>query len=309
MSAVASPSEAGHRRGWPASLGNRTEIEVLVDDQAEEIEGLRAALKAAESRLTVLEQRISGVPSPEQLARVGSELDATPFLDIPGDLRVINRSGRPAIGFTATTLRTGADYVDFERVFRGSTERIASLLAGYIPLLRGREPILDLGCGRGEVLDLCRDAGIASRGVDLNPDMVQCARSHAHEVTCADALSYLASLEDQSLGAVISIQVIEHLLPETIPAICKEAARVLRPGGIFVAETINPHSIQGLKTFSVDLTHRHPIFPEVLTLTALISGFDEGIVVFPHGTGQLERDRRYCTEYALVAQTAAAKGA
>jgi len=309
----------GPRRGGPAPLKNnqhwmepdnagRDNTERDNAERDEAIARLSATLAKTESRLLALEHFMRVSPSPECLSRVVGELDATPFVDIPGNLHTTNVSGLPAIGFKAGTFGSGADYVDFERAFRGSEERIAGLLARYVPLLAGRDPVLDLGSGRGEVLDLCRDAGITAYGVDIDPDMVEHSRSKGHDVVEGDAIEYLQSLDSGVLGAIVSIQVVEHIAPEEIQSLFREIVRVLRPGGLLIAETINPHSLQAMKTFWVDLTHRHPLFPEVLTVAAGIAGFDEAIVVFPHGTGYLERDRRICTEYALVAQTAAARG-
>ena len=256
--------------------------------------------------MSLLEQMLNRLPSPEMLSRVVGELDATPFVDIAGSLRTTNRSGLPAIGYGRGSFAQsdGQNYVAFEKAFRGSEERIAQLLEIYVPIFVGRAPVLDIGCGRGELLDLLAASGVAARGVDNDAGMVAQARAKGHDVEESDALVHLRSLPDASLGAVVSIQTVEHIAPELIQGLFCEAARALRPGGVMVVETINPHSIQAMKTFWIDLTHRHPLFPEVLTVAAGIAGFAEAIVVFPHGLNNLERDRRICTEYALVAQVA-----
>jgi hypothetical protein len=80
------------------------------------------------------------------------------------------------------------------------------------------------------------------------------------------------------------------------------ARRALRPGGLFVAETVNPHSVKAFKTFWVDPTHRAPIFPEVASTLALIHGFSDAEIVYPRGSGADENDRIEQTEYALVAR-------
>jgi hypothetical protein len=76
--------------------------------------------------------------------------------------------------------------------------------------------------------------------------------------------------------------------------------------GILIAETVNPHSLEALKSFWVDLTHRHPIFPEVATALCWLRGFESAVIVFPHGSGDLEADRRTQGEYAVVARKSGA---
>ena len=151
----------------------------------------------------------------------------------------------------------------FEDVFRGPEERVRELLEPYVELLRGHEPVLDLGCGRGELLELLAEAGIEASGVDVDQGMVERSRAKGLAVEQADAVSYLEAQPEGSLGAVVAIHVIEHLAYEELQRLLELARRALRPGGLFVAETVNPHSVQAFKTFWVDPTHRAPIFPEV----------------------------------------------
>jgi SAM-dependent methyltransferase/glycosyltransferase involved in cell wall biosynthesis len=196
------------------------------------------------------------------------------------------------------TATTGAEYRSFEDVFRGPEERIRELLVPYVDLLRGHEPVLDVGCGRGELLDLLRDAGIRAIGVDLDTGMVERAREKGHEVERGDAVEYLDQNEG-TFGAIAAIHVIEHLPYESLLRFLELARRRLAPGGVFVAETVNPHSLQAFKTFYTDLTHRAPIFPEVAAALARIQGFESVEIRFPRGSG--DDDLRRQTEYALVA--------
>jgi glycosyltransferase involved in cell wall biosynthesis/2-polyprenyl-3-methyl-5-hydroxy-6-metoxy-1,4-benzoquinol methylase len=212
---------------------------------------------------------------------------------------------RPYAAEAAAT--TGAEYRSFEDVFRGPEERIRELLAPYVEMLRGHEPVLDVGCGRGELLDLLRDSGIRALGVDLDPGMVERAREKGHDVERADAVEYLER-HDGPFGAIAAIHVIEHLPYESLLRFFELARRRLTPGGVFVAETVNPHSLQAFKTFWTDLTHRAPIFPEVAAALAGIQGFADVSIVFPRGTGDADADRRGQTEYALVATAPASSG-
>jgi SAM-dependent methyltransferase len=192
-------------------------------------------------------------------------------------------------------------YADFEDVFRGPEERVRELLQPYVELLRGHEPVLDVGCGRGELLQLLAEAGVEARGVDIDPGMVERCRNKGLRVEQADAVSYLHELPAGALGAVIAVQVIEHLSYEDLQRLFEHSRRALAPGGMLVVETINPHSLPAFKTFWVDPTHRGPIFPEVAQALAVIHGFGEARILYPHGSGDAEGDRIEQTEYALVA--------
>jgi SAM-dependent methyltransferase len=207
---------------------------------------------------------------------------------------------RPYVAETARAQRSSA-YVDFEDVFRGPEDRIRELLEPYVELLRGHAPVLDVGCGRGELLQLLGEAEIEASGIDIDPGMVERSRAKGLPVEQADAVSYLDELPEGSLGAVIAVQVIEHLPYEDLQRLFELSRRALAPGGLLVAETINPHSLPAFKTFWVDPTHRAPIFPEVAHALALIHGFAEARILYPHGSGDAETDRVEETEYAVVA--------
>ena len=155
------------------------------------------------------------------------------------------------------------EYVTFENRHRGSEEAIKWKQKNYLPYFQDRKPILDIGCGRGEFLELLKEAGIPASGVDTNLEMVKHCRSKGLEASPGDGLTYLKGLSDQSLGGIFLAQVIEHLDPETLRELVRVSFAKLRPGGILLAETINP---QCLSTFSsafyLDLSHKNPIHPE-----------------------------------------------
>jgi glycosyltransferase involved in cell wall biosynthesis/SAM-dependent methyltransferase len=204
----------------------------------------------------------------------------------------------------AAAAEAGQDsaYASFEDVFRGPEQRVRELLEPYVELLAGHAPVLDVGCGRGELLSLLGEAGIEARGVDSDEGMVARARRSGLEVEHGDGIAYLEGLEPASLGAVTAIHVVEHLPYEALERLFAAARAALRPGGLLVAETINPHSLSAFKTFWVDPTHRGPVFPEVARTLALIHGFGSAEIIHPRGSGDAERDRREATEYALVAR-------
>ncbi len=195
------------------------------------------------------------------------------------------------------------DYREFEELFRGSEEFIAERQRRYLDVIGDCAPAVDVGCGRGEFLDVLSSAGIEATGVDSDAGMVARCRAKGHEATVlGDGVEYLESLEDGSLGLVFSAQVVEHMPPETLRRFLTVAARKLRPGGLLIAETVNPHSAAALKAFWVDVTHQHPLFPETMLALTRIAGFAAAYVFHPNGDGDVERDRYVTGEYAVVAR-------
>jgi len=192
-------------------------------------------------------------------------------------------------------------YRRFEDLFRGSEAAITARQRLYVPLLREHAPVLDVGCGRGELLELLREAGIEARGVDTDPGMITVCERKGLDVAQQDGLTALDAAADDTLGAVVSLQVIEHLPYEAFHRLFALAAQKLRRGGLFVAETVNPHSQVALKHFWLDLTHEQPVFPEVALAGAGTAGFREAYIFYPGGTGDAEADRTRVGDYALVA--------
>jgi glycosyltransferase involved in cell wall biosynthesis/SAM-dependent methyltransferase len=251
---------------------------------------LRAAVEGLRDRL-------------EPALRLADEARALPYMsDSPFELRDHPVGGRVSGYFGGGAPSSAEGYRDFEEIFRGPEEMIRDRQRPYLELLAGREPVLDAGCGRGEFLDLLREAGFDYEGVDADPDMVRRCHAKGHErVRNADLNAYLDSLAPASLGAIFSAQVIEHLSYRELRRFLALAREKLLPGGMFIAETVNPHSPQALKTFWVDLTHQHPIFPEVALELCRISGYASAFVFHPVGSGDVEVDRYRCGEYAVVA--------
>ncbi|MGO9872541.1 MAG: class I SAM-dependent methyltransferase [Acidimicrobiia bacterium] len=171
----------------------------------------------------------------------------------------------------------------------------------YLDLLDARGPVVDLGCGTGEMLEFFAAAGIDARGVDLDEAMVDRARSVGLDVHHDDALDYLMKQADASFGAIFSAGFIEHLPASRLAELMEIARGKLRPNGVFIAETANPHSSGALKAFWHDPTTQHPLFPESLLALCRLAGFETARIVFPTGGDDLATDFRTCGEYALVA--------
>ena len=172
-------------------------------------------------------------------------------------------------------------YVAFEDQFRGSRDAIRTGQESYLPLFQGRQDVLDIGCGRGEFLDLLAARGIPARGIDLNPEMVEVCTARGLQVVGADAVGYLETLDDGTLGGIFSAQVVEHLQPAYLLRFLELAYHKLAPGGRLVLETLNPACwVAFFDSYIRDITHVWPLHPDTLKYLVTASGFPEVDVEF-----------------------------
>jgi SAM-dependent methyltransferase len=253
------------------------------------------AARDADAAVTSAERAI------EAIEPVVADLRALPYIE-GSPFESFDSPVGEVVGFRSrASMRGGdSDYVAFEEIFRGSAARVAESQRPYLELLRDHEPVLDIGCGRGELLALLAEEGIATAGVDSDAGMVERCRALGLDATLGDANEHLEGLKDGALGTVFSAQVIEHLPYDELRRMLALALRKLKPGGLLIAETVNPHRISSLKTFWVDLTHQHPIFPEVALALCAIAGFEQAYVFAP-GFDSFERARFESPAYAVVA--------
>jgi 2-polyprenyl-3-methyl-5-hydroxy-6-metoxy-1,4-benzoquinol methylase len=168
------------------------------------------------------------------------------------------------------------DYFGFEERFRGSEEDIKDRQRVYIEYFREVEQVLDIGCGRGEFLELLKEAGINARGVDLDLDMVLYCQEKGLDVVKEDAFAYLESVPDEALGGLFAAQVVEHLEPTCLVELVHLCQRKLRPGGILIFETPNPVCLTVFaRSFYMDFTHIKPIHPEAMKFLFESAGFQD----------------------------------
>ncbi|MGZ4393286.1 MAG: class I SAM-dependent methyltransferase [Gaiellaceae bacterium] len=226
----------------------------LVDALSERADASAAARGQAERLVRELEER---------LARLERRAPAAGGTSMP-----VTVAAQPAAASVP-------DYFAFESRMRGSVDSIRDRQRLYVDVLRDAAPVLDVGCGRGELLGLLREAGVEARGIDADSDMVAYARGDGLDVEQADLVEYLQAAADASLGAIFMGQVVEHLPAPTLVQTFQLAAAKLRPGGVLIAETINPLSPIALRNYFADLTHAQPLVPETLELLARQSGFAE----------------------------------
>ena len=174
-----------------------------------------------------------------------------------------------------------ATYVGFEDRFRGSQSEIRRRVEDYLPLLASASDIVDVGCGRGELLDLLKQRRIAARGVDTNAAMVELCRARGLEVESGDAITYLQRQADGSIGGLVAIQVVEHFDPVYLARFLEAAYHKMRPGAPLILETINPACWMAFfETYIRDLTHQRPLHPDTLKYLVQASGFQHVAVQF-----------------------------
>ncbi|MBA3734292.1 MAG: class I SAM-dependent methyltransferase [Actinobacteria bacterium] len=232
----------------------------LVDALSERADSASAAREQAEQLVRELQERLERLERRAPLGGGASPVPAT----------VAAQPAAAAI----------PDYFAFESRMRGSTDSIRERQRRYVEDLRDAAPVLDIGCGRGELLGLLREAGVEARGIDADSDMAAYARGDGLEVEQADLLEYLGRTADGSLGGIFMGQVVEHLPGPTLAESLRLAAAKLRPGGVLIAETINPLSPIALRNYFADLTHAQPLVPETLELLARQAGFADTEIRF-----------------------------
>jgi len=287
------------------------ELDVLFRDHVVDTQAQLRRLGAQVERVARMESVFGpgglGSASGEDVARVLEGARARPASTHPA-ISYVDESGRRGLGFRDAHLDT-TGYRGFEDIFRGPEEDVRQAQERYVDLLRDREWVLDLGCGRGELLDVLRDAGTRGKGVDMDETMVARCREKGHDVELADAATALRGYEDGTIPAVFAAQVVEHLSAQQLAELLSLSAAKLAPGGVAIFETVNPHNPAALKAFWTDTTHHHPMFPEVLLAHCRLAGFASGDVRFPNETGNFDTDVYANRDYAVVARVAGASRA
>jgi SAM-dependent methyltransferase len=219
-------------------------------------------------------------------------------------------SSRPEPASAAVSDRDALVYLGFEDRFRGSTGTIRARLEAYLPIFAGAHDVVDIGCGRGELLELLRDRGVGARGIDTNQAMVDECRAHGLAVDQADALSFLDLQADASLGGLAAIQVVEHFEPAYLARVLALAYQKMRPGAPLVLETINAACWMAFfETYLRDLTHARPLHPDTLRYLVQATGFTSVNVEYRQPVTDADRLDRIATlpdgDAAAVALAAA----
>jgi len=173
------------------------------------------------------------------------------------------------------------DYLHFENRFRGSMKDIKERQKPYLPYFIGKQNVLDIGCGRGEFVELLLENSVSCLGIDLNRDMVEFCQDRGLPVQYGDAIEYLKSVEDNHLGGIFMGQVIEHMEFSQILQLVELAYKKLQHGSYLIMESPNPLSLSiYYQTFYVDPTHVKPVHPYTIKYLVEVYGFRESELVY-----------------------------
>lgn len=269
-----------------------------------------ANVRATRHRLTALAQEVHQLR--QQASTQGRELrDLREWANVMHEeastlrrsLRMIERALETTTGDSATQVAGGAAvrvaerganafamgtfYIELEDRFRGAAESIRDRLRPHLerlrPALEGPQSIgrsVDIGCGRGEWLQVLGDAGFRGEGVDTDAAMVEACRARGVFATRADGVAWLRGQAEGSLDLVTAFHVIEHLEFARLVALFDAALRALRTGGAMIAETPNPENVLvGSCNFYLDPTHRNPLPPALVEFVARQRGFARAEIV------------------------------
>ena len=196
---------------------------------------------------------------------------------IAGTTPAASPAALPSEGFTEF------DYVKFADRFRGTEDYVRNGQRFYLPHFEKCTSVLDIGCGRGEFLEVMREANIPARGIDLDTASVEMCRAKGLQADVADLFIELAETTGTPFDGIFAGQIVEHLPPEQLPRMVKLCAARLKPGGVLILETPNPECLAIFAThFFIDPTHTRPIPPALLAFY-----FEE------FGLGAIEVHRRF----------------
>jgi O-antigen chain-terminating methyltransferase len=258
-----------HAAETSASLGG---FEQHLKDQAD----LPQKISNIEERNTIESAFVKG-----ELSEYGSLFRRLLGDDLKEGTPARGKGRRPNGPEAKATRRFDSFYLSFENRFRGSREEIKKRVSFYLPFLQkaragaSARPILDLGCGRGEWLELLKDHKLKGRGVDMNSTMTAHCQARGLTVLQGDAIEFLRTLRSNSQGGITGFHIIEHLPFETVMELFRESRRVLKPGGIAIFESPNCKNLTvGACNFYVDPTHRNPVFPETAEFMLASHGFE-----------------------------------
>ena len=265
---------------WESMVAREQRFDAKVSSLSAAHEELRTMVGVAQQASLAMKRELDRIST--SATNPGAPVGPT-FPPSP-ELRRTGRSGVPESAATVAAFTPALDaykYVGFEDQFRGSPDVIRVRQESYLPYFEGASDVLDVGCGRGEFLDLLASRRINARGLDLNHEMVEVCRARGLDVAEEDVVSYLERVDDGALGGLFAAQVVEHLQPSYLLRFLELAYHKLRPGAPIVLETLNPACwVAFFDSFIRDITHVWPLHPETLRYLVLASGFSRADVVF-----------------------------
>ena len=226
-----------------------------------------------------------------------SQVRAKPYSTSSIEIRS-SRDGRSTIGYEASN---GGNYVDFIENFRPTFSELLSRLTYATAWLPNTGNAVDLGAGRGEMVEVMREHGLAAYGIDSDLSVVAAAKNRDIDVRHQEIDNFLNSESQSTLDVITAIQVVEHVETLTLENWFGKIQKMLKPGGVFIAETPNPHAIDAFKAFWIDTTHVRPYYPESLLHMAQAAGFVSAEIWVEGREDSIDERLGYAGSYTLIA--------
>jgi O-antigen chain-terminating methyltransferase len=174
----------------------------------------------------------------------------------------------------ATAAPPDIDWDRFARAFRGDRSELRSRYESLADRFVGHGPVVDIGCGDGLFLELLGERGVDAWGVEIDEALVDVARGRDLDVRVGDGVAAVAHLGDASVGGIVSVQVVEHLVPSLVPRLVREARRALTSGGVLVIESPDPRSLYvQTHSFWLDPSHARLVHPLYIDWLCREAGF------------------------------------
>lgn len=170
----------------------------------------------------------------------------------------------------------------FDLVFRGSEDLIKQRHTFYLKYFKKSRSVLDIGCGRGEFLEILKMNGVDATGIDINKQKVGYCKKKNLKVVHASFEKYLSDQPDNTFDGIFASQVIEHLSFDELTTLFRLCFKKLQQDGILVVETVNPHCFPAFKLFYLDPSHVKPLFPEVVKFFFVSSGYQKVKLLYLH---------------------------
>jgi 2-polyprenyl-3-methyl-5-hydroxy-6-metoxy-1,4-benzoquinol methylase len=252
----------------------RAEIEKARNDARADVSTLQADVQKGDDALAA---DIAGV---RELIPVASRRNDALVAALDQKIEAVAARWRDVTNPLVSTEDRGPKTEDFvyrrlEDSLRGSEKEVRDALQPYLAYARDRQPVLDIGCGRGEFLAMCREAGVKARGFDVNERSIADLKKRGFDAMLSGVPECFKGIGDGTIGSILAAHVIEHLSVGGLFALYRESARVLRSGGLLMIETPNAESLLVTGSdFWRDPTHLAPRHPAALVLVGREHSFD-----------------------------------
>jgi SAM-dependent methyltransferase len=252
----------------------RAEIGTARDDARADVKTLQADVQKGDEALA------SGLARVRDLIPIASKRNDALVAALDQKIEAVAARLRDLTNPPSATSHQSPATADFiyrrlEDGLRGSEKEVREALQPYLAYARDHRPVLDIGCGRGEFLAMCREAGIQARGVDTNERSVADLKQRGFDVSLAGVPECFNGVADGSVGSILATHVVEHLPVDILFELYRLSVRVLKKGGLLMIETPNAESLLVTAAdFWRDPTHLAPRHPAALVLLGREHGFD-----------------------------------